>query len=192
MKIKAILLLMAVAVMSSCHSDFEDDGKVKYLRFGYIEGNIGDSYVNLYNTDDDCDRVGWSWREERSSLESANWGVTLQSSSSSVSRIFLRLCSLHRGEYNIKRSFDDVYNDSSEDRYLNSGFELEIINNGDTIIYGPKRENPFLVYVTDVRYDPYGFGYDLSIVEGYMNGVLYNRENPSDSIVFDHVRFGFH
>ena len=48
MKIKVILLLMAVAVMSSCHSDFEDDGKVKYLRFGYIEGNIGDSYVNLY------------------------------------------------------------------------------------------------------------------------------------------------
>ena len=59
------------------------------------------------------------------------------------------------------------------------------------MLYGPKRENPLFVYVTDVRYDPRDMD-DLSIVEGYMNGVLYNRENPSDSIVFDHVMFGFH
>ena len=92
----------------------------------------------------------------------------------------------------MKKTLNEVALDPLEYQYINSAVEFERKTKDESVLYGPKRENPFLVYVTDVRYDPYGFGYDLSIVEGYMNGVLYNRENPSDSIVFDHVMFGFH
>ena len=191
MKIKVILLLMAVAAMSSCHSDDDEEDVVYYTNFGYFEGNIGDSYVNIYNTEDHRDRIHGALREYHNELEVAVWGVRYNSSPSTLSRLHIRLCSLHRGIYKMKKTLNEVALDPLEYQYINSAVEFERKTKDESVLYGPKRENPFLVYVTDVRYDPRDKTYD-SIVEGYMNGVLYNRENPSDSIVFDHVMFGFH
>lgn len=90
----------------------------------------------------------------------------------------------------MKKTLNEVALDPLEYQYISSAVEFERKTENESVLYGPKRENPFLVYVTDVRYDPRDMD-DLSIVEGYMNGVLYNRENPTDSIVIDHVKFGF-
>ena len=190
MKIKAILLLMAVAVMSSCHSDGEEDGFNK-VRFGYFEGNIGDSYVNICNTEDHRDRIHGALREYHNELEVAVWGVRYNSSPSTLSRLHIRLCSLHRGIYKMKKTLNEVALDPLEYQLVSSTVDYEVKCDGESVLYGPKKEKPFLVRITDVRYDPRDKTYE-SLVEGYMNGVLYNRENPSDSIVFDHVRFGFH
>ncbi len=190
MKIKVILLLMAVVVMSSCHSDDDEEDVVHYTNFGYFEGNIGDSYVNIYNTEDHRDRIHGALREYHNELEVAVWGVRYNSSPSTLSRLHIRLCSLHRGIYKMKKTLNEVALDPLEYQYISSAVEFERKTEDESVLYGPKRETPFLVYVTDVRYDPRDMD-DLSIVEGYMNGVLYNRENPSDSIVIDHVRFGF-
>ena len=86
---------------------------------------------------------------------------------------------------------NEVDLDPLEYQCINNAVEYERKTKDESVLYGPKKDKPFLVNITDVRYDPRDMD-DASIVEGYMNGVLYNRENPSDSIVVNHVRFGFH
>ena len=189
MKIKITLLLIAVVAMSSCHSDDEDETNI--VRFGYLEGNIGDSYVNISNTDDHRDRILGASRVYVNQLEIAIWGVQFNSSPSTLSRLHIRLCSLHRGTYVMKKTLSEVDLDPLEYQCINNAVEYERKTKDESVLYGPKKDKPFLVNITDVRYDPRDMD-DLSIVEGYMNGVLYNRENPSDSIVVNHVRFGFH
>lgn len=191
MKIKVILLLMAVAAMSSCHSDDDEEDVTYYTNYGYFEGNVDDSYVYICNTKDDRDRIGMSYREYYNELEIVTWGVRFNPSPSSSSFLRIRLCSLHRGDYLMKKTLSEVKHEPLVNKLVSSAVDYEVKCDGESVLYGPKRETPFLVYVTDVRYDPRDKTYE-SLVEGYMNGVLYNRENPSDSIVFDHVRFGFH
>ena len=190
MKIKVLLFLVAVITLSSCNHD-DDEDETNIARFGYLEGNIGDSYVNISNTDDHRDSIHAAYRVYCNDLEIAIWGVQFNPSPSTLSRLHIRLCSLHRGTYVMKKTLNEVALEPSEYQYINNAVEYERKTKDESVLYGPKKDKPFLVNITDVRYDPMDMD-DASIVEGYMNGVLYNRENPSDSIVVDHVRFGFH
>ena len=181
MKIKVLLFVVAVITLSSCHHDDDEDLEAYYTNFGYFEGNVDGSNINICNTEDHRSTIGGALREYRNDLEIAIWGVQFNPSPSTSSLLRIRLCSLHRGTYVMKKTLSEVDLDPLEYRFVSSAIEYERKNGDKSVLYGPQKDKPFLVDVTDVRYEPSDKTHD-SLVEGYMNGVLYNRENPSDSI----------
>lgn len=173
----SILLLMS---FTACSDDDDFERVETPWNFGYFKGDLNDEPISIENTDYGhlihgriyilnyikADGTILDEPEER-------FGFSVMVFGEGEPELGLNFTPLKIGKYEIKGDYHP--SDSSM-----------ISIQSDKVKYFPIKE-PVKLEITDIRYPEPG---RAPIIEGKMDGVLYNLNNPQDSIIFKNITFG--
>ena len=180
---KVICLLLLPVTFISCESEEQDlvttvpDENVWY--WGEFDGTINSKYVSFFNADYN-DRFVYSQisglSEPGVSCDRANI-LTISVKLDSIYCLRLAITDFaDKKEWNLTNFVN--YEIKSEFIFIE---KIDFFNRDEEYMCIPKAENPFNIKLTDQKWIS---GFDV-ITKLNLNGTLYNRVNPNDSVVID-------
>lgn len=179
MKRHSIILLFSIGILclSGCSRDEDISIDTRPL-LSYFKGIVNDESI-LYEQRDRWDNKIWcsSVTKFGGKIIRVGWYMNLLNQSNDTIKINIALFPVRKGLYEIVPPID----------YDNSYSEIEIryaTYKGQNVRYRPSEQSPFQVYINNID-----DSYDSPIITGRMNGILYNRENPKDSIEIKEASF---
>lgn len=173
----SILLLVSFA---ACSDDDDFERAETPLNFGFFKGELNNKPISIENSDYEHLIHGriyiLNYRKADGTIldePEERFGFSVMVFGEGEPELGLNFTPLKIGKYEMKG--DCQPSDSSM-----------ISIQSDKVKYFPIKE-PVKLEITDIRYPEPG---RAPIIEGKMEGVLYNLNNPQDSIVFKNITFG--
>lgn len=173
----SILLLMS---FTACSDDDDFERVETPWNFGYFKGDLNDKPISIENTDydlliHDSIYILKYIKADGTTLDEPEeqFGFSVLVFGEDEPELGIFLAPLKKRKYEIKGDYHAP--DSSM-------FSIQ----SDKVKYFPIKE-PVKLEITDIRYPEPG---RIPIIEGKMEGVLYNLNNPQDSIIFKNITFG--
>lgn len=173
----SILLLVSFA---ACSDDDDFERAETPWNFGYFKGELNNKPISIVNSDYDRLIHGSIYIESYIKADGTildepeeRFGFSVMIFGEGEPELGLSFIPLNKGKYEIKGDYHT--SDSSM-----------ISIQSDKVKYYPIKE-PVKLEITDIRYPAPGH---IPIIEGKMEGVLYNLNNPQDSIIFKNITFG--
>lgn len=176
-----ISLLCCMALLISCSSEEEiplpKPSKEDIWYWGYFKGEVNGNKISLENENNEgpvhSGRVGVYFGDEKvpDSINIMGTGILYNNHSN----LYVHLYNLTPG----KRYLNSFFNNNWDESYIKATVYKDASLKEIKAQYIPSKENPLRVEITDViwasRREP--------IIEVELDGVLYNRENPKDTMV---------
>lgn len=173
----SILLLVSFV---ACSDDDDFERVETPLNFGYFKGDLNNKPISIENTEYDRLIHGRVYilnyiKADGTILDEPeeHFGFSVMIFGEGEPELGVSLSPIKKGKYDIKGDYH--FSDS-----------CMISVQSDEVKYFPIKE-PVKLEITDIRYPAPG---RVPIIEGKMEGVLYNLNNPEDSIIFKNITFG--
>lgn len=173
-------ILLACFSISSCSEDNAPTVEEPLPVYSYFRGCINDEYVCVEQNTVHDKRIDYlSTLRSGENILSYRWFVIFiddyHKSFKNAPSLSIQLAPLELGRYNIKGA--RFYNDT----------ESAISFGRDGKRYVPNSNHPFKVRLNGmIKSSPYSTD---PLIQGTMEGVLYNQDNPTDSLVIRDATF---
>ncbi|MBR1464468.1 MAG: DUF5025 domain-containing protein [Prevotella sp.] len=190
---KKLFLLFAIACMgmlASCSDD--DENETKLCKYGMFEGNINGDSISIQDREENYGLFSKYWSLGGSKAEDTYvyWSVILHDVSEAEKYgLSLYIVSpVPTTSYLVEK---DTETAQFEDKRLvgahvwKSG-ELDVRK---TLYVPDEHWMPLWIYIDVVRKSDYQ---GVPLVEGRLDGVLYNIDNPQDSMIIRNAKFGIY